>query len=169
MKLLNQLNLNGEIHIRHYDRFHNVIADITQANLITNAGRIFFAKKILDISDTVILDKIGIGEGSDAATLEDITLDSAGPYGTGNYAYASIRFKQIVDGNDANKGIYVEALFPDGVYSDNTVSEVGLYTSNTDSYTGEPELVARSVLSGANQFDKAATDYLSVAWKITLG
>lgn len=167
MKLANQLNLQGRVLLKHYDSRANLLRVIDQPNIITNTGRLFFAKKILDIADTVTLDKIGIGDGQDATTLDDTILAAADSYGSGNYAYSNIRFKQVVD--QTNKGLYVESIFAEGVYGGQLVAEIGLFSSEEDSYTNEPELIARTVLSGGNQFTKAASDYLSVAWNITLG
>ena len=168
MKLANQLNLQGRVLLRHYDCDHNLLHEIDQPNIITNTGRLFFAEKILDIADTITVDKIGIGDGQTATSLDDTSLAAADSYGSGNYVYSSIRFKQVVD--QTNKGFYVESIFSEGVYGGQLVAEIGLFSSEEDPYTNEPtELIARTVLSGGNQFEKAASDYLSVAWNITLG
>lgn len=169
MKLNNQIQIQGRVCLQHFDQNHNLIKRIEQPNLITNVGRLFFANKIMDLSDSIILDKIGIGDGQTTPTLDDENLEAADSYGSGNYAYADIRFKQAIN-NSIEKGIFAEAVFPAGTYSEQTVSEIGLFTSTEDPYTNEPtEMIARTILSGANQFDKADGDYLSVAWNIILG
>jgi hypothetical protein len=120
------------------------------SNLVMTAGKNLFVRKI--INDTENISTIAIGSGDTPATVSDTQLES-------ELASEDVRF-QFIDTQNQNVLINL-STFAEGVGT-GTIREVGLLSDSTPK-----KLLCRTVVS--TPFEKAATDYLNVSWKIKIG
>lgn len=119
-------------------------------NLVTTAGKNFIVRKIIDDSENIA--SIGIGSGNTAASLSDTQLES-------ELASEDVRF-QFIDTENTNILVNI-STFAESVGT-GTVREVGLFSDSSPK-----TLLCRTVVS--TPFEKSATDYLNVSWKIKIG
>lgn len=142
------LDVTGTVKLRLHDREGNLIMSMATNNLVTTAGKNFIVRKINN--DAEDIDSISIGSGTTAPALTDSDVET-------ELANNSVLF-QSVDTVNTNEILFT-TTFEENVGT-GTINEVGLFTdSNT--------LVCRTVLS--SPFEKSASEYLTVTWKIKIG
>lgn len=142
------LDVTGTVKLRLHDKEGNLIMSMSTNNLVTTAGKNFIVRKINN--DAEDIDSISIGSGTTAPTLTDSDVET-------ELANNSVLF-QSVDTVNTNEILFT-TTFEENVGT-GTINEVGLFTdSNT--------LVCRTVLS--SPFEKSASEYLTVTWKIKIG
>jgi len=142
------LNITGTVKLRSHDKDGNLIMSMTVNNLVTTAGKNLIVRKINN--DAEDIDSISIGSGTTAPTLTDTDMET-------ELANNTILF-QSVDAVNTNEILFT-TTFEENVGT-GTINEVGLFS---DSDT----LVCRAVLS--TPFEKSASEYLTVTWKIKIG
>jgi hypothetical protein len=119
-------------------------------NLTTIAGKNLAVRRLLGDQETI--SSIGIGSGTTAAADTDTSLESS-------LANEDIRF-QFID--SINNNILVNSTtFAENVGT-GTINEVGLFSNSSPQ-----KLLCRAIVN--TPFEKAATDYLNVSWKIKIG
>lgn len=143
-----QIDIEGTVELSLFDTDKNLIKTVQVNNLVTTLGKNFIVRKINNDSEDI--DSISIGSGTTAPTLSDTDVET-------ELANNAVLF-QSVDTVNTNEILFT-TTFAENVGT-GTINEVGLFTdSNT--------LVCRTVLS--TPFEKSASEYLTVTWKIKIG
>lgn len=143
-----QIDIEGTVELSLFDTDKNLIKTVQVNNLVTTLGKNFIVRKINNDSEDI--DSISIGSGTTAPTLSDTDVET-------ELANNAVLF-QSVDTVNTNEILFT-TTFVENVGT-GTINEVGLFTdSNT--------LVCRTVLS--TPFEKSASEYLTVTWKIKIG
>lgn len=127
------------------------IETITQNNLVTSAGKNFFAKKIIDDSsiEGISISDIAIGQGDTVAAIGNTSLND-------EFFRKPISVKEIQ--SDGNVTLYKTAIpIGEGV---GTVRELGLFASDNT-------LICRIVLD--QPFLKVLDELLTIEWFIQIG
>jgi len=119
-------------------------------NLTTVSGKNLIVRKL--INDTETISSIAIGSGSTPATDTDTDMEQL-------LSNEDIRF-QFIDSINTNVLINT-TTFAENVGT-GTINEVGLFSSSSPQ-----KLLCRAIIN--DPFEKAATDYLNVSWKIKIG
>jgi len=149
---LDKLKIKGTVILKRFDKDSNLLEEVTINNMVVDGGLDYFAKKSVELTDSVI-DKVGISTGTTAVTASDTQLSN-----TANAEYADVKFKvrtQLAE-------VLLDGVFIENQYVDKSVTEIGLFTDAN-------ELVARTVVPSDSRFVKAASDFLSVTWKLQFG
>jgi hypothetical protein len=144
------LNVQGIVEVVLRNQKGNILHQDTFKNLVTTAGKNFIVRKVAN--DTEEVHSISIGFGETAATLIDTELENV-------LANENILFSGV-DTVETNVIIFT-TLFAEDVGT-GIIKEVGLFTD-----ASPQKLLCRAVLS--TPFEKLATDYLTVSWKIKIG
>jgi len=169
MKQILKLNIRGEVTISRYSHDHVLIDTIHKPNMVVDSGLQFISSRLLSVPEVGEIDKIAVGNGSSPSEAATIDMEaSAGELANSafvhTYEFVSIRYKQVIPPNR----ILVEAIIPEGIYSGETIAEIGLFSSKTT--LGVPsELIARTVLDSQYRFVKQDTEYVSIIWNIIFG
>jgi len=148
--MLENLQIKGVVEFKITDSDGNLIREWTENNLITNAGRTFFARKIIDdfsVSGSVI-DFIALGS-NDTTALPTNTFLNAEEERT------LINFKNVENGT----ATFVTSVSGSEQYE---VREAGLFTNDTPA-----SLLAHLILN--NPFTKVSNEFLTIIWKIQIG
>lgn len=146
-----KINVKGLVTIRRFSSTGKLVSEITNNNLVVNSGLTYFCEKLLNIN-TDTIDSIGIGTGTSPANENDNFNTFT------ELVKKPIRFKR----NQSINELFIESVFAEYEFVNRLVSEVGLFTNNNI-------LIARTVLGQNQTFVKRDDEYLSVAWKITIG
>lgn len=127
------------------------IEERTQNNLVTNEGKIFFAKKIINELSDIVISKIGMGLEDDPALVTDTELGQQ---------FFEKEITSITTADNGNKNIIkfrTAILTGEGQGS---IKELGLFTSNNI-------MVCRIVLDVP--FIKITDEILTIEWSLQIG
>lgn len=147
------LSVKGWVTLSSYyfidsDKTHlEKIEEITQNNLVTNSGKIFFAKKIIDDLSNVSISKIGIGSDDTTAVVTNTELGQ------------SFFEKPIINSTTTNNIIKFQTAILTNEGS-GSIRELGLFTSDNT-------MVCRIVLN--TPFIKLADEILTIEWFLQVG
>lgn len=144
------LKVKGIVEFRITDAEGNLVKEWTENNLITNAGRTFFAKKILDdfsVSGSVI-DFIALGSVDTAAVATNTFLNA-------EEERVLINFKSVENGT----ATFVTSVSGSEQYE---VREAGLFTNDDPAV-----LLAHLILD--TPFTKVSNEFLTIIWKVQIG
>lgn len=144
------LKVKGIVEFRITDAEGNLVKEWTENNLITNAGRTFFAKKILDdfsVSGSVI-DFIALGSDDTAAVATNTFLNA-------EEERVLINFKSVENGT----ATFVTSVSGSEQYE---VREAGLFTNDDPAV-----LLAHLILD--TPFTKVSNEFLTIIWKVQIG
>lgn len=148
--MLENLQLKGIVQFKITDSNGNLLREWTENNLITNAGRTFFAKKILDdfsVSGSII-DFIALGSNDTTALPTNTFLNA-------EEERVLINFKNVENGN----ATFVSSVSGSDQYE---VREAGLFTNDDPAV-----LLAHLILDTA--FTKVSNEFLTIIWKVQIG
>lgn len=143
------LKITGRPTITLYDRNGNVKQHLEEDNLIVDTGKNFIVRKAFDqIADPVPeINTIAAGDGTTAAAVSDTSLEN-------QIGETVITSYDVVDNE-----IDLFATLSENVAT-GTINELGILTS-------DDTLISRIVVS--TPFEKAASDFLNISWKIQIG
>jgi len=150
--MIESVPLVGTVEFTVYDSNGNHVRTIKDNNLVTTAGKNYFAKKIIGSADVLgsSADILAVGDDdSTAASVTDTEL---------NNEVARVSIDSV--SASGNTGQFTTSL-PVGVAT-GTIAEAGLFTSDTT-----PILLSHIILS--TPFTKAAGESVSVNWRIRIG
>lgn len=144
------LKVKGIVDFKITDANGNLIKEWTEHNLITNAGRTFFAKKILDDFSVsgLVVDFIALGSSDTPAQPTNTFLNA-------EEERVLISFKSVENGI----ATFVSSVSGPEQYE---VREAGLF-NNDDPNT----LLAHLILD--NPFTKVSNEFLTIVWKVQIG
>lgn len=146
-----KISVKGIVDLLLYDgKTHELKHSETVNNLVTTAGKNFIVRKILSDAETV--KSITIGSGTTAATVDDTSIES-------ELANIDVRF-EFIDNADINV-VHFVTTFAENIGTGN-ITEIGLLSNSNPQ-----KLLCRTVVT--TPFQKAATDYLVVSWKLQIG
>lgn len=156
--LSESLTIKGHISAKLYESDGTLVQKIEQPNLVTKAGKNYFARRILD-NNIPRIRQIAIGRGTTPASLEDTSL--VDQTAIVNFTNTSV---------EQNNTIYLFTGFPEGTGLGD-IWEVGLFTEpSSGSSLFDPEdlnlLLCRSVFNAP--FNKTSTQYLNVIWRLQI-
>lgn len=144
------LEIVGTVRLELKNKRGETISQHFVHNLVTTAGKNFVVRKIDNDSEDVGF--IAIGSGTTAATVSDTDIETL-------LSKQAVAFTSI-DSINTNEILFT-ASFEENEGT-GTVNEVALFSDSTPQ-----KLLCRAVLD--TPFDKSATDYLTVTWKIKIG
>ena len=150
--MIESVPLVGTVEFTVYDSNGNHVRTIKDNNLVTTAGKNYFAKKIIGSADVLgsSADILAVGDDdSTAAAVTDTEL---------NNEVARVSIDSV--SASGNTGQFTTSL-PVGVAT-GTIAEAGLFTSDTT-----PILLSHIILS--TPFTKASGEFVSVNWRIRIG
>jgi len=152
--LKENLSVKGIVELSLYDSHtHELKHSETVNNLVTILGKNFIVRKVLfESDDTEKVSTIAVGTGNTAATVDDTSMES-------ELATETIRFN-FIDTVNTNV-VHFVSTFAEGTGT-GTIREIGLLSDSSPQ-----KLLCRTVVS--TPFEKAATDYLVVSWKLQIG
>lgn len=143
--------VKGIVTFRVLDENNDVVRTVTHDNLVTDAGKNYFVKKIIEDPSIVgsAISNIAVGDGTTAPDTSDTSLEN-------EVARLNISF---ISAND-NVGEFFTTIAQ--AVATGTISEAGLYT-NDDS----PILVSRIVLN--TPFTKLENESIQISWRFKIG
>jgi hypothetical protein len=148
--MLENLKIKGIVDFKITDSEGNLVKEWTETNLVTNAGRTFFAKKIIDDFSVAgsVVDIIALGSNGTAAQPTNTFLNA-------EEDRVSINFKSVEDGI----ATFVTSISGPDQYE---VREAGLFTNDDPAV-----LLAHLILQ--SPFTKVSNEFLTIIWKIQIG
>lgn len=146
----NQIELSGKVRITIRDKTGKIREIDEFDNMITNAGRVYVAKKLYnDASSANAYNYIQIGTGTTSPTVSDTQLQTYYAEGVGTTAY------------EANYKMRISYLF--SFTETVSITESGIFN---DAQVSGPNMLARQTFAAKNM---ANGETLEVVWTVSVG
>ena len=148
------IKITGEVDVHLYNETETISRQII-SNLVVNAGKEMFIKRLIGATGATGPNYMALGTGNTGAlvTQTNLQYELGGSRVAFNSGYPTL----------TQTSITFQSTWPAGTATSSTINEAGIFQTGS---TGASGMLCRTVFNST--INKTASDILTVSWTITI-